>query len=281
MFKKVLQMKKRIIRTIWALNKYLEIERKTMLKSLQNSKRYEDPLCLTRYGYKVFSKNEEDGIISEIFKRIGTTNKTFVEFGAGNGLENNTLALLFQSWKGLWIEASLKSYNNIIKGYANKITSGELKVSHSFLYKNNINQILQNNLKEEEIDLLSIDVDGNDFHLFDAISVIRTRVLVIEYNAKFHPPIEYCMQYNPQHKWDGTDYFGASLKFLELNLKKKGYLLVGCNLTGGNAFFVAEELVNDKFLSPFTAEKHYEPARYEIAGLSAGHPPSFKTLNNV
>ena len=81
--------------------------------NLKSDERYQNPKRLSKHGKKLYSQNEEDGIILEIFNRIGTTNKTFVEFGIGDGLENNTLALLFQGWKGLWLEGSAKSVNNI------------------------------------------------------------------------------------------------------------------------------------------------------------------------
>lgn len=69
-------------------------------------KRLNDTRCLERYGYKVYSQNDEDGIIQEIFRRIGVSNKIFVEFGVQDGLESNAHYLLFQEWKGLWIEGS-------------------------------------------------------------------------------------------------------------------------------------------------------------------------------
>ena len=110
----------------------------------------------------------------------------------------------------------------------------------------------------KEIDLLSIDLDGNDFHIFESISVIKTRVVILEYNGKFSPTINYCMSYNANHTWDNNDNYGASLKFLEINLKKIGYVLVACNITGINAFFVREDLTKSFFQEPFTAENHYQ-----------------------
>ena len=86
------------------------------------------------------------------------------------------------------------------------------------------------------------------------------------------------MDYNPSHVFAHNDCFGASLKFLETHLAEKGYCLVGCNLTGINAFFVRDDLVSDKFKEPFTAECHYEPPRYYLGGLSAGWVTSYDTL---
>jgi hypothetical protein len=253
----------------------------TALEALRSQHRHKDPRSLIPFGYKVYSQTDEDGIISEIFNRIGTTNKAFIEFGIGDGLENNTLALLFQGWKGLWIEASDKSVANIRGSFGRTIASGSLKLIHSFVTRDNIDALISSGVDQPEIDLLSVDIDGNDFHVFDSVRCIAPRVVVIEYNAKFHPPISYCMEYDENHVWRGDDHFGASLKFLELGLGRRGYRLVGCNLTGSNAFFVREDLAGDKFLQPYTAENHYEPARYYLTSLPSGHRPSYKTLENA
>lgn len=262
------------------LLRYNEYNKKFMLQHLQSQEKYKDPKCLVRYGYKVYSKNEEDGMIAEIFNRIGTTNKIFVEFGAGDGLENNTHALLFSDWTGLWIEGSEKSVQNMKNGYKKTIEAGKLFVENEFITKDNINDIISKHIKEKYIDFLSVDIDGNDYHVLDAIECIEPRAMVLEYNAKFHPPIMYCMQYNEKHLWDGSDSFGASLKFFEVKLREKGYSLVGCNLTGGNAFFVKTDLAKDLFYEPYTAENHYEPVRYELSGHVSGHRSSYKALEN-
>ena len=245
---------------------------------LQASERYQHPKSLIPFGDKIYSQSDEDGIIREIFRRIGTTNKVFVEFGIGNGLENNTLALLFEDWNGLWIDASTRSVKTICKEFSSLIENKTLRIIQSFITKDNINTLISSEIKESEIDLLSIDIDGNDYHVLDAITCVSPRVIVIEYNAKFSPPICYCMDYNETHSWEKDDCFGVSLKFLEINLALKRYCLVGCNLSGANAFFVRQDLVADHFLEPFTAEHHYEPARYYLSGYFAGHEASYSTL---
>jgi hypothetical protein len=249
------------------------------IEKLKKEARYKDPKSLIPYGYKMYSQNDEDGIIREIFNRIGTTSKFFVELGIGNGLENNTLALLFDGWSGLWIEASSEDVKKIKENMPHVIRSGKLKLVESFITKKNINSLISSNINQREVDLLSIDIDGNDFHVFNTINCINPRVVVIEYNAKFVPPAIYCMEYNESHTWKQDDFVGSSLKFLEIKLVEKGYYLVGCNLIGINAFFVRNDLIVDKFLEPFSAEKHYEPARYYLTfGFTSGHPPSYKTL---
>jgi hypothetical protein len=231
---------------------------------------------LLPHGFKYYSQNDEDGIIKEIFRRVRIETGFFVEMGVGDGLENNTLHLLHQGWKGLWIDANKNNCRNINVKFSNVADKGMLKVCHAFVIKENVNYLLHTNSVLEEFDLLSIDIDGNDYHVFSAMKAFRPRVVVIEYNAKFPPPILAVAKYDPQFVWDLTDYYGASLKSLELLMSNRGYSLVGCNITGLNAFFVRDDLVRDHFCQPFTAENHYEPPRYWLTkGFVAGHLPSF------
>jgi len=242
--------------------------------------KYQDPLSLPAYGYRIYSQNEEDGMIQEIFKRIGVTNKQFIEFGVGDGLENNTLALLFQGWSGLWIEGNSDYVKKICQGLPQTISSGQLKVVNSFITRDNINELITSNTDGSEIDLLSVDIDGNDAHVLSAIQNTTSRVIIIEYNSKFPPPISYCMKYDVNHVWKLDDSYGASLSYLVELLAERGYSLVGCSLAGVNAFFVRNDLVGDKFQAPFTAEQHYEPARSEFSQPANGHPASYAALEN-
>lgn len=268
-------MIKKILSHTTSMHQYLINQEMT---SIRNSPRHQDPKSLVPFGYKIYSQNDEDGIIREIFTRIGTTNKTFVEFGVDDGKECNTFALLFDGWRGLWIDACTKYTDSINSNLKDIIKSGQLMVENSFITTGNINATISAHIKDTEIDLLSVDIDGNDYHVFDAINCINPRVVIMEYNAKFPPPIRYCMDYNEHHVFEHDDCFGASLKFLEIRLAEKGYCLVGCNLTGVNSFFVRKDLVSDRFMEPFSAEHHYEPARYYLTGLSAGWPPSYNAL---
>ena len=121
--------------------------------------------------------------------------------------------------------------------------------------RENVNRLLDSH--QREVDLLSIDIDMNDYWVWEGLEVIRPRVVVIEYNALIRPPIAKVVPYNPTISWSGGSYFGASLCALQSLGERKGYCLVGCNLTGVNAFFVRRDLVQDRFMEPFTAETHY------------------------
>jgi hypothetical protein len=228
------------------------------------SERAQDPKRLLRYGFRGYSQNDEDGILQEIFRRIGVVEKTFVEFGVGSGRENNTLYLLFSGWRGLWIEADHSAIVAIRKGLSEYIRGGQLTLLEEFVHKDNIDSLLRRGGFEGEIDVLSIDISGNDYWVWKATSAVNPRVLCVEYNATFRPPASLVMNYRRDYRWDGTNYSGASLKALEELGSQKGYALVGCCLAGVNAFFVRRDLVQDRFCAPFTAENHYEPARHSL-----------------
>ena len=236
--------------------------------------RMKDPKSLEPYGYKVYSQNDEDGIIHEIFSRIGTTNKKFIEFGVQDGLESNTHLLLFYGWQGLWIEGSPDFCKTIKTKFKPVIENGKLKVKNAFITRDNINTLFSDSNFEGEIDLLSIDIDGNDLYIWDSINVVNPRVVVAEYNGKFPPDLEWCQAYNPEHVWDGSDWHGASLKAFEILGRKKGYRLVGTDLRGCNAFFVRNDFAGDLFYEEATAEALYNPLRCAL-NFVASHPPKY------
>jgi hypothetical protein len=257
----------------------LQEHRRALLSSERNS----DPRRLLSFGYRVHSQSDEDGILHEIFRRIGEGHRTFVEIGTGDGLENNTLFLLIQGWRGSWIEGSLRKVTAAKKNFAAWIAGERLRVEQHFVTVTNADKIARKLAPAPEVDLLSLDIDGNDYYALDAIRSIKPRVIAVEYNAKFPPDVAWVMEYDEQHRWDGTDYFGSSLKALEILLSSRGYSLVGCNLLGCNAFFVRTDLASSTlFCAPFTAENHYEPPRYFLlAAFDSGFPSGFGAFQIV
>lgn len=234
------------------------------IERLNSQPKYQDNRRLEKFGYKVYSQNDEDGIIEEIFARIGTTNKVFIEFGVEIGLESNTHFLLLKDWVGLWIEGNLEKYGRIMQIFSFAIQTNKLKVVNSYVTRDNINKLISSEKITGEIDLLSIDIDGNDFHVLKSIDVVNPRVIIVEYNPIFPPNFEWVMKYDPKHLSDATDKGGASLKSLQLLANDLGYQLVGTNLTGVNAFFVRNDLVKDLFFKPAIAELLYNPSRWGI-----------------
>jgi hypothetical protein len=230
-----------------------------------------DPKRLLRYGFKVYSQADEDGILQEMFRRIGTTSKTFIEFGVETAIECNTVKLLVEGWRGLWIEASAPCVANIRSNFGDFFNDGRLKLVESLVTVENINALLKNSGMTGQIDLLSIDIDGNDYWVWKAIDIVSPRVVAIEYNAQLRPPVSLVVPYEPTRRWDGSNYFGASLEALVRLGRSKGYRIVGCSFSGVNAFFVREDICGDHFLEPATAEEHYEPQRYFAGLIKSGH----------
>jgi hypothetical protein len=224
-------------------------------------RRFEDPLRLERSGFRVHSQYDEDGIIAEIFRRIGTQSKTFVEFGVGPGVENCSGFLLMQGWRGLWIEYNADFFAHIERMWASEIRLGLLSVRKAMVTPDTIDEILTSAGFSGEIDFLSVDIDANDYHVLEKISVVAPRVICVEYNANIPPEIPWKMARN-DGLWDGVDdRVGASLKAFEILLSGRGYALVGCAIGGANAFFVRKDLAEGKFAAPYTAENHYHPWR--------------------
>jgi hypothetical protein len=245
------------------------------LHDLRQQARYSDPKRLTRFEHQVFSQGGEDGALREIFRRLGETDRGFVELGVGNGIENNTAFLLLQGWNGLWLEGSAKSCKAIRESFARELGEGKLKLVEALITRDNAANLVLSNMPSPTFDLLSIDVDRNTYHVWEALDVLRPRVVVVEYNALYPGDMHWIAEYDPDKSWNGTTYFGASLKALEQLGSRMGYNLVGCDIAGANAFFVRGDLCGDKFCAPFTAENHYEPIRYFLHAR-VGHRPVFR-----
>lgn len=240
-------------------------------KHLFTNPRYQSADKLNRYEFQAFSQFGEDGIIQEIFKRIGTTDKFFVEFGVETGVETNSTYLLYNNWKGLWIDGSDDNIRTIEKNFSKAVTSGNLRAMQSFITAENIEELFAKGKVPKEFDLLSIDIDRNDYYVWKAITNYHPRVVIIEYNSIFRPGCHFVVDYDPSAMWDGTSNTSASLEALYQLGLEKGYKLVASSFSGVNAFFVREDLIKDHFTGPFTAENHYEAPKYFLYH-TPGHP---------
>jgi len=247
----------------WRLQSIYALQAKMHREAVLEAEKQRDPRALTPYGFTAYSQADEDGMIEELFRRIGTTNRKFVEFGCGDGLENNTVYLLLTGWSGLWMDGSAEGMRNIRAQFKPYVDGGQLRLKEAFLTRDNINSIIREAGITGEIDLLSIDIDGNDYWLWEALTVIEPRAVIVEYNATFRPPHKLVQPYDPNYCWNSSNYFGASLKALEELGARKGYDLVGCCYAGTNAFFVRRDLCQGRFSDPPTAERHYREAQYD------------------
>ncbi len=226
---------------------------------------------LRHFEKKVYSQNGEDGILEEIFRRISATNKFFVEFGVESGIQCNCTRLILEmGWCGLFMEGDDKLFNQLRTRYAQK---EQVHCQQALVTSANIEELLHQHSVPKEFDLLSIDVDGNDYWIWKAIFRWSPRVVVIEYNASQPPGTFWVMRENPNHCWDGTTYYGASLSSLAKLGKEKGYTLVGTNSNGVNAFFVRTDIVDANANSFIVADEsyHFSPPAY--GPYKGGHRP--------
>jgi hypothetical protein len=228
---------------------------------LRRDPRFQDPKRLLKYAFRVNSQNGEDGIIREIFRRIGTTNRVFLEIGVGDGTENNTAFLLSQGWTGFWIDGSGK----FVEKARERGLDRQVGLLSAYVSRENVESLLAQLKVPAELDLFSLDVDFNTYHIWEAFKTRRPRVVVVEYNASLPSDLDWKVNYNATSVWDGTLNFGASLKAYERLGAQLGYKLVGCDFHGNNAFFIRDDLVGDEFAAPFTSENHYEPMRMSLA----------------
>jgi hypothetical protein len=195
------------------------------------------PNPLLRQGEKFHSQNDEDGIVAAILKRINIDRGVFVEYGCGDGLENNTIQLLMRGWSGVWIGGA-ELMVRIPE------SSRKLHFEHEWVTLDNCSELMKRGMAKigaTNPNLVSMDLDGNDFFFVKAIleQGADPDVFIVEYNGKFPPPIRFNIDYDARYTWSGSDYFGASLQsFVDL-FESFGLRLVCCNVTGANAFFVA------------------------------------------
>ena len=250
----------------WAVILGLSIFRRLRFRAYDLRERFRrlvDRQNLMNYEGKLFSQNGEDGILSEIFRRIGTTNRFAVEIGVNyqtGSLQCNTRALVErEGWTAVWIDGNEATIRQAKVDFATL----PVKPVARFLTRDNIAKTFVEAGVPSEPDLLTIDVDGNDYWLWNAVSGVRSRVVVVEYNAAMGPAKDWVMPYDEQHQWDGSDRFGASLKALERSGVNLGYSLVGCDSQGVNAFFVRKDLLGSSFSKAEAGSAyHYVVGKY-------------------
>ncbi len=205
--------------------------------------------CIAETGFRVFSQFEEDGKLLFVFSVLGMTNKTFVEIGSDDGVNSNSANLYFNfGWRGLFIDGNPKSIKRGIKFFNN--------YPHPWFYKptficdlvkrENVNQLITSAGISGEIGLLSIDIDGNDYWVWDAIDVIDPQVVIIETHNEFGMN-NIVVPYDPDYFFPGKHpvYHGASPVAMTKLAHKKGYRLVGANELGFNFIFVKNGLADD------------------------------------
>lgn len=201
--------------------------------------------------FRVFSQWGDDGIIDWLVKNIDIENKTFIEFGVENYQESNTRFLMMnKNWSGLVIDGSQSHIEYIKNRYYYWMYN--LTAVHQFIDKDNINGIiskwLQENDESAEVGILHIDIDGNDYWIWEAIDCINPVIVIVEYNALLGNEraisIPYRADFYRTTAHHSNLYYGVSLPALCHLATKKGYTFIGCNLAGNNAYFVRNDKMN-------------------------------------
>jgi len=202
-------------------------------------------------GFRVYSQNEEDGLLHFIFSIIGTTNKRCVEVCAGNGMENNTANLVLNHrWIALMFdgsEANIGSSRDFFAHHPDSAISPP-SVVQAWITRDNINSLIEGHGFKGPIDLFSLDMDGVDYWVWEALTCVDPRVVILECNHLWGPgpsvTVPYSETFVCEYTQYGSDYAGASLgAFVKLG-RKKGYRFVGTNATATNAFFVKQDIVS-------------------------------------
>ncbi len=219
---------------------------------------------------KVYSQNGEDGILLYLFAKLGVTNRSFVEFGFGDGKECNTANLAINyGWNGLLMDGGKDKVRSARRYYDDKLhpAPSRVRIAQAFVTAENIESLLAQNGVANEIDLLSIDIDGNDYWVWKAIDIVRSRVVVIEYNATLGTEQSVTVPYDPEFdrlaKHPSGLYHGASLRALTKLAESKGYRLVGCDSCGVNAFYVRDD-VAEGIVDAVPVEDAYYPMARRI-----------------
>jgi hypothetical protein len=210
---------------------------------------------LNEVGFKVYSQSDEDGILLFLFSIIGVTSKKCVEICAGDGIECNTANLILNhGWHALLVDGNQQNVDRGNKFYE---TSEQTYVYPpqfvcSWVTRENVNQLLKSNGFSGEIDLLSVDMDGVDYWIWDAIEEISPRVVVLEYQDILGPDRACTVPYSPNFQASAytikqhlPNYCGASLLAFTKLARRKGYRLIGTNRYGYNAFFILAGLAED------------------------------------
>jgi hypothetical protein len=196
--------------------------------------------------FRGYSQFGEDGIIQWLIARVPIHSETFIEFGVGDYRESNTRFLLeHDSWRGLILDSG-SAHLAYLAG-TNLSWRYSIDARSAFVTRDNINDLLTE--MAGDVGLLSIDIDGNDYWVWEALSAVSPRIVVIEYNANFGHDrpvvVPYDEAFDRSRAHYSWLYFGASLAALCRLGAAKGYRFVGSNSTGHNAFFVREDVAGD------------------------------------
>jgi len=201
-------------------------------------------------GFRKYSQFEEDGLLLYIFSLIKPINRSCVEICAGNGRECNTSNLIINhGWWGYLFDGN---EHNVKSGEAffaqNKDTFlYPPKFTKAWITAENVNDLIAKSGASGPIDLLSLDIDGMDYWVWEAINVIDPQVVVCETHNPIPPDLALTVPYDPNFVFESEIFRGASLAAMNKLGRKKGYRLVGTHRYGFNAFFIKDSIGEEFF----------------------------------
>jgi hypothetical protein len=224
----------------------LRIAQGRILAELNRAK---PPQPLNESEFQVFSQWGEDGIIQKLIQHVPVKHRTFIEFGVEDFVEANCRFLMVNNhWRGYVLDGSEAGIAQVNK--AEWLSRHELRAASGMVTRENINALLLASEFDADLGLLSIDVDGIDYWLFEALTAYSPRILVVEYNSLFGPTrkisVPYDATFRRREKHYSDLYFGASLAAWHHLAGQRGYALVGAESAGVNAFFVRRDLLGDQ-----------------------------------
>lgn len=222
--------------------------------------------------FRVFSQFGDDGIIQYLVANLDLRHRTFVEFGVEDYLESNTRFLLQKdNWTGFVMDGSEACMGRLRR--TPFFWKHDLTTLAAFVTRENIGALLQEHTRGwPAVELMHIDLDGNDYWVWQAID-LQPKVVIVEYNSVFGPQRALTVPYDPAFERAKAHfshlYWGCSLKALLLLARRKGYEFIGCNGAGNNAYFVRQDAMNDSVRSVGLDEGYVE-SRYRESRDPAG-----------
>lgn len=240
---------------------------------------WQPPIDFDALERSLYAQGAEEAMLERIFERIEPSTRFCVDIGASDGLRNSNTALLLRErgWRGVLIEGSSYRFGRLREHWGG--VDG-VRIVQAMVRSDDVEARLCEAGVPGEFDLLSIDIDGNDYWVWRAIERFRPKVVVIEYNPYYEPPRRWVMKENPAHEWDGSTYYGASLQSLHGLGKRKGYELLCCDRQGNNAFFVERRYFERFGIADNSPQVLYRPAMYKVRFIGnntfvTGHPHRF------
>lgn len=215
---------------------------------------------------KIYSQHGEDGVIQALLDKIPPRHRFVVEFGAhdGESMSNSRHLILDHDWRAVLIEPHPPFFKLLKARYAD---NSRVRTVQSWITTENINQLFADAGVPKDFDVLSIDVDGPDYYLWEALTDYQPAIVLVECNASIPPNREYVVPESKAWELSGTAAEGANLLALFRLGERKGYRLIYTELSGANLFFLHESVAENLDLSDLTPDVLYQTPQFgELAG---------------